>query len=194
VPLVLGPLRVTTATIRAGDLRCHASPCQDIAPSGVAWVLALLQPASLRSPAPHRPDVSLSWAFPPAFAAAGILLPSGLRLAPPLGPEGHWRVTPFPLSLARTLQVTLAPGCRDGAPGAVRGRPASSPLPWWLQRYRLWRWVTLTRAPPRLRFRYPSGPARRDGRLEASCYRRFPPLPPVENQARAGGVCWPLGP
>src|SRR4029453_19406524 len=64
----MGTRLVTTITTWACDLRFHASPCQDIAPSCMAWVLALLQPYSLRSPAQHRPDVSLSWALPQAFA------------------------------------------------------------------------------------------------------------------------------
>ena len=62
-PLVMGT-RLVTTTIWACDLQFHASPFQDIAPSCVAWVLALLQPYSLRSPAHRRPDVSLSWALP----------------------------------------------------------------------------------------------------------------------------------
>jgi hypothetical protein len=85
----MGTLLVMTATIRACDLQFHASPFQDIAPSCMAWVLALLQPYFLRSPAPHRPDVSLSWALPQAFASSGILLPSSIRLAPPLDAESH---------------------------------------------------------------------------------------------------------
>src|SRR5262249_6273755 len=79
MPFIL-PIR----TIWACDLQFHASPFQDITPSCVAWVLALIKHYSLRSPAHHRPDVSLSWALPQAFASSGILLPSGIRLAPPL--------------------------------------------------------------------------------------------------------------
>ena len=85
----MGTRLVMTATIRACDLRFRASSLQDIAPSCIAWVRALLQPYSLRSPAHHRPDVSLSWALPQAFASSGILLPSGIRLAPTLDSESH---------------------------------------------------------------------------------------------------------
>ena len=85
----MGTLLVMIATIRACDLRFRASPFQDIAPSCVAWVLALLQPYFLRSPAYHRPDVSLSWALPQAFASSGILLPSSIRLAPTLDSESY---------------------------------------------------------------------------------------------------------
>src|SRR5215510_6260105 len=102
----MGTRLVTTTTIWACDLWFHASPCQDIAPSCVAWVLALLQPYSLRSPAHHRPDVSLSWALPQAFASSGILLPSGIRLAPTLSTESRWGVTPFPISIVCTLNET----------------------------------------------------------------------------------------
>src|SRR5215813_6127914 len=80
----MGTRLVTTTTIGACDLRFHVSPCPDIAPSCVAWVLALLQPYSRRSPAHHRPDVSVSWTLPQALASSGILLPSGIRLAPTL--------------------------------------------------------------------------------------------------------------
>ena len=60
-----------------------------IAPSPRRSVgLAHLWRYSLRSPPHHRPDVSLSWALPQAFASSGILFPSRMRLA--LTPEGHW--------------------------------------------------------------------------------------------------------
>jgi hypothetical protein len=85
----MGTLLVMTVTIRACDLRFRASPFQDIAPSCIAWVRALLQPYFLRSPAHHRPGVSLSWVLPQAFASSGILLPSSIRLAPPLDAESH---------------------------------------------------------------------------------------------------------
>jgi hypothetical protein len=111
----MGTRLVTTTIIWACDLQFHASPFQDIAPSCVAWVLALLQPYSLRSPAQHRPDVSLSWALPQAFASSGILLPSSIRLAPPLDAESHCGVTPFPIPIARTLRVTLSTGFHDRA-------------------------------------------------------------------------------
>src|SRR4030095_9792544 len=71
VPLVMGTLLVMIATIRACDLRVRASPFQDIAPSCIAWVLALRQPYFLRSPAHHRPDVSLSWALPQGLCFFG---------------------------------------------------------------------------------------------------------------------------
>jgi len=77
----MGPLLVTT-TIQVCDLRLRASPFQDLAPSCLAWVRALLQPYFLRSPAHHRPDVSLSWAWPQALASSSILVPSRIRLAP----------------------------------------------------------------------------------------------------------------
>src|SRR5262249_14872311 len=67
----MGTRLVTTTTIWACDLQFHASPFQDIAPSCVAWVRALLQPYSLRSPAHHWPDVSLSWALPQGLCFFG---------------------------------------------------------------------------------------------------------------------------
>ena len=129
MPLVIGTQLVMTTTSWACVLRFHAFPFQDIAPSCVAWVLALLQPYSLRSPTHHRPDVSLSWALPQAFASSGILLPSRIRLAPTLDAESHWGVTPFPISIARTLRVTLSTGFGDDANRSVRWLPVSYPVP-----------------------------------------------------------------
>src|SRR5262252_81996 len=114
----MGTRLVTTTTIWACDLQFHASPFQDITPSCMAWVLALIKHYSLRSPAQHRPDVSLSWALPQAFASSGILLPSGIRLAPPLHAESPCGVTPCPLFMARTLRATLSTGFPDRAHGS----------------------------------------------------------------------------
>jgi hypothetical protein len=125
----MGTLLVMTTTIRTCGLRFHASPFQDNAPSRHSVGLALMQLYSLRSPAHHRPDVSLSWALPQAFASSGILLPCRIRLAPTLCTEGRWGVTPFPLSIVRTLRATLSTGFRDGAHGSVRWLPASYPVP-----------------------------------------------------------------
>jgi hypothetical protein len=118
--------------IRACDLRFRASLLRGIAPSRRSAGLALLQRYSLRSPAHHRPDVSLSRALPRAFASSSIP-PAG---EPPVGPyskrldaESHQRGTPFPLAIARTLRVTLSTGFRDGAHGSVRWLPASYPVP-----------------------------------------------------------------
>jgi hypothetical protein len=87
---------------------------------------------SLRSPAPHRPDVSLSRALPLAFASSSIPPTDGHAVgtcSERLGAESHQRVTPFPLSIARTLRVTLSTGFGDGAHGSVRWLPASYPVP-----------------------------------------------------------------
>jgi hypothetical protein len=128
----MGTLLAMTTTIRACDLRFHASPLQGIAPSRRSVGLALLQRYSLRSPAHHRPDVSLSRALPLAFASSSILPtdrhPVGTYSAR-LGAESHQRVTPFPISIARTLRVTLSTGFGDGAHGSVRWLPASYPVP-----------------------------------------------------------------
>jgi len=187
---------VMTTPIRACDLRFRASPWRGIAPSRRSAGRALLQRSSRRSPAHHRPDVSLSRAFPLACASSSLPPPGRQPVgtsSPRPRAEGHQRVTPFPLSLARTLRVTRSTGCRDGAHGSVRGLPASSPVPFWLQRCRLLRWCTLTMTPPRRRFRYPEVPARRSCRIEASRYRRLPPLQPVEDQSLGWGVGWHLG-
>ena len=128
----MGTLLVRTTTIRACALRFHASPFQDIAPSCVAWVLALMKRYSLRSPAHHRPDVSLSRALPLAFASSSIPPTDGHAVgtcSEHLSAESHQRVTPFPLSIARTLRVTLSTGFGDGAHGSVRWLPASYPVP-----------------------------------------------------------------
>jgi hypothetical protein len=128
----MGTLLAMTTTIRACDLRFHASPLQGIAPSRRSVGLALLQRYSLRSPAHHRPDVSLSRALPLAFASSSILPTDGHPVgtySARLGAESPQRVTPFPISIARTLRVTLSTGFGDGAHGSVRWLPASYPVP-----------------------------------------------------------------
>ena len=119
----MGTRLVTTITIWACDLWFHASPCQDIAPSCIAWVRALLQPYSLRSPAQHRPDVSLSWALPQAFASSSILLPSGIRLAPPLYTESLWGLLRSPPPLFEPLGRRYPPGFVTVPTGQSYGCP-----------------------------------------------------------------------
>jgi hypothetical protein len=128
----MGTLLVMTTTIQACDLRFRASPLRGIAPSRRSAGLALLQRYFRRSPAHHRPDVSLSRALPLAFASSSI--PPAARH--PVGTystrtraESHQQVPPFLIAIARTLRVTLSTGFGDGAHGSVRWLPASSPVP-----------------------------------------------------------------
>jgi hypothetical protein len=113
----------------------------------VFWRVASDSPLYLSR---YRPDVSISWALPQALASSGILLPSRMRLAPTLqGDQPHREllgVTPFLISIARTLRVTLSTGFGDSAGWSVRWLPASYPLPFWLQRLSLFRWFTFTMA------------------------------------------------
>jgi hypothetical protein len=98
-------------------------------------------------PVPGRPEGLLlaSWPLaqrlthqvgprgaPLAFASSSIppaeRHPVGTSSTRPRA-ESHQRVPPFPLSMARTLRVTLSTGFGDGAHGSVRWLPTSSPGP-----------------------------------------------------------------
>jgi hypothetical protein len=96
----------------------------------------------------HRAAVSISWALPQALASAAILVPSSIRLAPPQEsdqlPRGPLGVTPFPISIARTVRATLSTGFHDRAPWSAFRLPGSYPVPFWLQRVSLLRWFAFT--------------------------------------------------
>jgi hypothetical protein len=82
-----------------------------------------------------------------------------MRLAPTLCGDqphrGQLGITPFLITIDRTLRVTLSTGFCDGTSWSVRWLPASYPVPLWLQRFSLLRWFTITMAQVRLRLRYP---------------------------------------
>jgi hypothetical protein len=86
---------------------------------------ALLPPVTSTSPARRPPILGVA----PGLGFFGPPPPQ----QPPVGTssmtEGYRGVTPFPLSIARTLRVTLSTGFGDAADGAVRGLPMSSPVP-----------------------------------------------------------------
>ena len=86
---------------------------------------ALPPPVTSTSPARRQPLLGVA----PGLCFFGHPPPQ----QPPVGTysrtEGSWGVTPFPLSMARTLRVTLSTGFGDDADGSVRGLPVSSPVP-----------------------------------------------------------------
>src|SRR6266568_2486104 len=86
-------------------------PCGISLPHATARVLALLQHYCGRSPAHHRPHVSLSEVLPPAFASCGILhnTPCGWHLLMLLH-ESTCRVTPFPVPMARICRAVFSTG------------------------------------------------------------------------------------
>jgi len=73
-----------------------------------------------------------------------------MRLAPtPCGDRPHrgrLGVTPFLITIDRTLRVTLSTGFCDGTSWSVRWLPATYPAPIWLQRFSPFRWFTFTMA------------------------------------------------
>ena len=86
-------------------------PCGISLPHAAARVLALLQHYCDRSPAHHRPHVSLSEVLPPAFASCGIPhdTPCGWHLLTPMR-ESTCRVTPFPISMVRIRRAVFSTG------------------------------------------------------------------------------------
>jgi hypothetical protein len=82
----------------------------------VFWHFASDSPLYLSG---HRPDVSLSRALPLAFASSGILLSSGIRLAPaPWGDRPHrepLEVSPFPVVMVRIRRAVLSTGFSGSA-------------------------------------------------------------------------------
>ena len=145
-PLSSAPVRSFT-TGWACDLRFGASPSRDIAPSRPSVGLALLQRYSLRSPTHDRPHVSMSEAFLSALASCRI---------PPNTPCG-WRLlmssmkarvgllrSQFPL--LASLGRCSPPGLSAVQTGQCLWLPAPYPLPFWLQRFSLLRWIYVTMA------------------------------------------------
>ena len=65
----------------------------------------------LRSPAPHRPHVSISWALPQALASCGILpnTPCGWHLLTTTR-ESTCQVTPFPVPIVASVGRCSPPG------------------------------------------------------------------------------------
>jgi len=86
-------------------------PCGISLPHAKAWVLALMQHYCARSPAHHRPHVSLSEALPPAFASCGIPhdTPCGWHLLTTMH-KRTCRVTPFPVSILRLRRTVFSTG------------------------------------------------------------------------------------
>src|SRR5215468_12319489 len=86
-------------------------PCGISLPHAKARVLALLQHYCDRSPAHHRPHVSLSEVLPPAFASCGILrdTPCGWHLLTTMR-ESTCRVTPFPVPMVRIRRAVFSTG------------------------------------------------------------------------------------
>src|SRR5262245_31547283 len=86
-------------------------PCGISLPHAAARVLALMQHYCDRSPAHHRPHVSLSEVLPPAFASCGIPhnTPCGWHLLTTTR-ESTCRVTPFPVSMVRIRRAVLSTG------------------------------------------------------------------------------------
>src|SRR5215471_1766517 len=86
-------------------------PCGISLPHARARVLALMQHYCDRSPAHHRPHVSLSEVLPPAFASCGIPhdTPYGWHLLRST-PESTGRVTPFPVPMVCIRRAVFSTG------------------------------------------------------------------------------------
>src|SRR5215510_15234042 len=86
-------------------------PCGLSLPHAVARVLALMQHYCDRSPAHHRPHVSLSEVLSPAFASCGIPhdTPCGWHLLTTMR-ESTCRVTPFPVPMVRIRRAVFSTG------------------------------------------------------------------------------------
>jgi hypothetical protein len=147
VPVVTGPLPVAHAAGWAGDLRFGASPCRGIAPSRLAWVLALLQRYSPRSLLHDRPHVSISEALPSAFASCGIPpgTPCGWHLLMSQH-ESPCRVTPFPVPMVCIRRAVLSTGFLGSADRSVSKAAGAISCAFWLQRISLLRWFAFTMA------------------------------------------------
>src|ERR671935_2638396 len=89
----------------------RASPLRGIAPSRSGVGSSACPALLLRSPAPHRPHVSISWALPQALASCGILptTPYGWHLLTTTR-ESTCRVPPFPVPIIASVGRCSPPG------------------------------------------------------------------------------------
>ena len=86
---------------------------------------ALLPPVTSTSPARRQPILGVA----PGLCFFGHPPPQEHPVGTYSMTEGYWGVTPFPISIARTLRVTLSTGFGDDADGSVRWLPVSYPVP-----------------------------------------------------------------
>ena len=111
------------------------------------WLVASDSPLYLSG---HRPDVSISRALPLALASSGILLSSSLWLAPTPGgdrlSERRWRLLRSQFPWLASVGRCYPPGFSAVQTGQCVRLPAPYPVPFWLQRLSLLRWVPLTMA------------------------------------------------
>lgn len=86
----------------------------------------------------YRPDVSISSVLPQALASSGILLLTGIRLAPTR--RGDWphrglvRVTPFPASMVDIRRTMLSTGFRGSVCRSSILVAGAFSCAFWLQR------------------------------------------------------------
>ena len=113
----------------------------------MCWRVASDSPLYLSG---HRPDVSLSRALPLALASSGILLSNSLWLAhTPRGDllaERRWRLLRSQFPWLASVGRCYPPGFSAVQTGQCVRLPAPYPVPFWLQRLSLLRWVPLTMA------------------------------------------------
>jgi hypothetical protein len=161
----------------------------------VCWLVASDSPRYLSG---HRPDVSISRALLLALAFSGILLSNSLWLAPTLRgdhlSESCWRLLRSRFPWFASIERCYPPGLSAVQTGQYVRLPAPYPVPFWLQRISLLRWVPLTVA-----WHTFAGAAHRcllDGiprsRLPGSAvYPRFRPL---RTSRKSGGYAFTLAP
>jgi hypothetical protein len=143
------------------------------------WPVASDSPLSL---ARYRPDVSLSWGLPQPLAFAGILLPRGIRLAPPPTVTGSQRA-PWGYSVPRCHGAPPEGGAlhrvwRQCRPVNVEGGRRRILCRFDASASASGAGSACTMAQPPLHLRCPEMPARRDTRREAA---RCPPCNPASD-------------
>jgi hypothetical protein len=104
-------------------------PCGTSLPHAAARVLALLQRYSLRSPAHHRPHVSISEALPSALASCGIPPDTACGWHLLMKHESPYQVTPFPVPMVRIRRAVLSTGFLGSAYRSDFRLPAPYPVP-----------------------------------------------------------------
>ena len=126
----------------------RASPLRGIAPSRYGVGSSACQALFLRSPAHHRPHVSISWALPQALASCGILpnTPCGWHLLTTTR-ESTCRVPPFPVPMAHIRRAVLSTGFLGRADRSVSRAAGAVSCAFGLQRVSLLRWGEVTMAP-----------------------------------------------
>jgi hypothetical protein len=137
----LGPSAVGGGRPAAGR---SAPGCLARPPAGRLPACWRVASAAYLALARYRPDVSLSWGRPQALAAAGILLPRGIRPVPPPKSDrraaGHVGFRRSPLPWLASFGRCAPPGFWAVQAGPGRGLPAPDPLSCGLQRVSLLRW------------------------------------------------------